>query len=59
MMSGVPSAKRVIQQTFQGEIHITSKNELTDSETMQKVNFFYLSLDIPMIPLFKDVKSNP
>lgn len=48
--SNQPGFKKLIQNTFQGEIEI----EDLETNTKKIQQFFFLSLDIPMISVFKD-----
>ena len=47
----------IIQNTFQGEVEVTSLAAGAGSEstpTIKRVPFSFLSLDLPATPLFKD-----
>ena len=53
--------KRVVEKTFQGEVQVTRLTKsagaaVDDCYDMEKkdVKFFFLSLDLPSHPLFKE-----
>jgi U4/U6.U5 tri-snRNP-associated protein 2 len=44
----------IIHKCFQGEVQITTIPKFGQQETVKKVPFLYLSLQVPPAPLFKD-----
>lgn len=46
--SGLKKGEKVVDRTFQGELEIAADGKVVPTK------FFYLSLDLPNIPLFKE-----
>ena len=60
LINSLKSHRRVLEKTFQGEVEVTrltkSPNAADDCYDMEKkdTKFFFLSLDLPSHPLFKE-----
>ena len=59
LLNSLKGHKRVVEKTFQGELEVTrlekgSQGEECYDMDKKTVKFFFLSLDVPSHPLFKE-----